>query len=57
MTISMPIPHRLPPEREQEIGMTASPSFDEVLREADFVSLHPQLTPQTRHLMATREFA
>ena len=29
--------------------------FDDVLREADFVSLHPQLTPQTRHLIGARE--
>jgi glyoxylate reductase len=27
------------------------------LRDADFVSLHPQLTLETRHLMSDREFA
>ncbi len=47
-------PHRLPPEREQAIGMTHA-RFDDVMREADFVSLHPQLTPQTRHLIGARE--
>lgn len=47
-------PQRLPPEREQAIGMTHAP-FDDVLREADFVSLHPQLTPQTCHLIGARE--
>ena len=32
-------------------------SFDDLLREADFVSLHPQLSPETRHLMSDRQFA
>ena len=32
-------------------------SFDDLLREADFVSLHPQLTPATRHLMSDAQFA
>ena len=32
-------------------------SFDDTLREADFISLHPQLGPATRHLMSEREFA
>jgi glyoxylate reductase len=31
--------------------------FDDLLREADFVSLHPQLSPETRHLMSDRQFA
>jgi len=31
--------------------------FSELLREADFVSLHPPLTPQTRGLMDDRAFA
>jgi glyoxylate reductase len=31
--------------------------FDDLLREADFVSLHPQLTPETRHLMSDKQFA
>jgi len=47
-------PVRLPPERERALGMTHA-GFDDVLREADFVSLHPQLTPQTRHLIGARE--
>ena len=32
-------------------------SFDDLLREADFVSLHPQLLPETRHLMSDRQFS
>lgn len=30
--------------------------FDRVLREADVISLHTPLTPQTRHMIAAREF-
>jgi glycerate dehydrogenase len=30
--------------------------FDSVLREADVISLHTPLTPQTRHMIGTREF-
>jgi glycerate dehydrogenase len=34
-------------------GYTA---FDRVLREADVISLHTPLTPDTRHMISTREF-
>ena len=47
-------PRRLPEEDERELGMTHA-RFDEVLAQADFVSLHPQLSPQTRHLVGERE--
>jgi glyoxylate reductase len=47
-------PVRLPPDREQALGMVHA-EFDRVLSEADFLSLHPQLTPQTRHLIGARE--
>jgi len=48
-------PRKLSDEDERKFGLTHKP-FDDVLREADFVSLHPQLTPETRHLMGAREF-
>ncbi len=44
------------PEAEQKIGASFR-SFDDLLREADFVSLHPQLSPATRRLMSTKQFA
>jgi len=44
------------PEAEQKIGASFR-SFDDLLRESDFVSLHPQLSPGTRHLMSDRQFA
>jgi glyoxylate reductase len=31
--------------------------FDGLLRQSDFVSLHPQLSPATHHLMGARQFA
>ena len=47
-------PRRAPEDIERSYGMTQR-SFDQVLREADFISLHPQLTPATRHLIGPRE--
>ncbi|MDI1343986.1 MAG: NAD(P)-dependent oxidoreductase, partial [Pseudolabrys sp.] len=49
-------PRRLPAEDERTFGATYG-SFEDVLRQADFVSLHPQLSPQTRHLMSDAQFA
>jgi glyoxylate reductase len=49
-------PRRLPPEEEQKFGASYG-SFEYVLRQADFVSLHPQLTAETRHLMSDAQFA
>jgi len=43
-------------EAEAKIGATFR-SLDDLLREADFVSLHPQLSPATRHLMGAKQFA
>jgi len=49
-------PRRLAAADEAKFGATHR-SFEELLSEADFVSLHPQLTPETRHLMGERQFA
>jgi glyoxylate reductase len=49
-------PRRLPPDEEKKFE-AGHRSFDELLGEADFVSLHPQLSPETRHLMSDAQFA
>ncbi len=49
-------PHRQSPEVEQKLEAEYK-TMEEVLREADFVSLHPQFTPATRHLMSDAQFA
>lgn len=49
-------PRRLSAEQEAAHGADYR-SVDDLLREADFVSLHPQLSPDTRHLMSDRQFA
>jgi glyoxylate reductase len=49
-------PRRLPAEEEAAFEARHM-SFEDVLREADFVSLHPQLVPETRHLMGDAQFA
>jgi glyoxylate reductase len=48
-------PRRLPEADEARYGMIHK-SYDDLLRESDFVSMHPQLTPETRHLLGAREF-
>lgn len=54
MTIIYADPRPVPEEIERKYGMIRK-THDEVLREADFVSVHPQLTPDTRHLIGSRE--
>ena len=49
-------PRRMPEAEEQKLGMTYVP-FEELLRESDFVSLHPPLNPETRHLIDARALA
>jgi glyoxylate reductase len=47
-------PRRLAPADEKHLGLTWSP-FDELLASSDFVSIHVNLNPQTRHLIGARE--
>jgi glyoxylate reductase len=49
-------PRQLPAAEEAKFE-AGYRSFDDLLREADFVSMHPQLTPETRHLMSDKQFA
>jgi glyoxylate reductase len=45
---------RLDPSQEKHLDVSYAP-FDELLREADFVTLHVPLSPSTRHLIGSRE--
>jgi len=56
MTIIYADPRRLPADEEARFAARHC-SLDDLLREADFVSLHPQLSPATRHLMSDAQFA
>ena len=49
-------PRRARPELERELGATYVEK-EELLREADFLSLHNPLRPETRHLIGRPEFA
>ena len=49
-------PRRLPADEEKKFEAQYR-SIDDLLGEADFVSLHPQLTADTRHLISDREFS
>jgi glyoxylate reductase len=44
------------PEAEREFGMQRV-SLDRLLRESDFVSLHPPLNAETRHMISDKQFA
>jgi glyoxylate reductase len=48
--------YRLPPEREQQLNIAYRP-FEELLAEADFVSLHVPLLPATRHLIGAEQLS
>ncbi len=48
-------PRRLPEAEERSLGMEYR-SLDDLLKESDFVSLHPPLRPETRHMIGDREF-
>ena len=43
--------------RQDDGGLSQPVSLDELLRESDFVTLHVNLTEETRGLMGVREFA
>jgi glyoxylate reductase len=47
---------RLPEAEEREVAATFAP-LDEVLRQSDYVSVNPSLTPETRHLIGERELS
>ena len=49
-------PHRLTREEEQALGMSFV-SFEQLLEQSDFVSLHPPLRPHTRHMIDGRALA
>jgi glyoxylate reductase len=49
-------PRRLQPAEEKALGLNWVP-LDDLLAQADFVSLHARLTPETRHLISDRQFA
>jgi lactate dehydrogenase-like 2-hydroxyacid dehydrogenase len=50
-------PYPPPPELVAELGIEPRASVDDVVREADFISLHCPATPETRHLMDARRLA
>jgi len=47
---------RMEPEQERALGATYV-SLDELLKESDFVSLHPNMTPETHHMIGARELS
>lgn len=44
------------PSRAGELDVELKDSLEDLLREADFVSIHASLTDETRHLIGEREF-
>jgi glyoxylate reductase len=47
-------PRPVPESEARELGLSAVP-LDQLLAQADFVSIHASLTPETRHLIGARE--
>ena len=50
-------PYPPPPAVVTELGAESKDNLDDVLREADFVSLHSPATPETHHLIDARRLA
>jgi glyoxylate reductase len=48
---------RRKPEEEREFGLEYVPNLHDLLSRADFITVHVPLTPETRHLISTAEFA
>jgi glyoxylate reductase len=48
-------PHPLPPDAEQQLGVTRV-DLGRLLAESDFVSVHVPLTEETHHLLSTPQF-
>jgi glyoxylate reductase len=49
-------PRALPVEEEQRLGVTLV-ELDALLGQSDFISLHPALNNETRHMISTRQFS
>jgi glyoxylate reductase len=56
MTLLYCDPRALSAEEEQKLGVRLV-SFEELLGQSDFVSLHPSLNEETRHMIGVRQFA
>lgn len=48
--------HRLPEDEERKLGLSKV-GLEELLGQSDFVSLHPALNADTRHMIGARQFA
>lgn len=46
----------VPAERMEQLGVEKFESLDEALKQADFVSIHAPLTPDTRGMFSTEQF-
>ena len=56
MTLLYCDPRALSAEEEQKLGLRQV-SFEELLGQSDFISLHPSLNDETRHMIGVRQFA
>lgn len=43
-------------ERAEKLGVTLA-TVDQVVRQADFITVHTPLTPETKHMISTEQFA